>query len=443
MFTRLLVLILFYSQTSMAADTSYSREFDGSDVSAWFFGPAKSTEEKKTMALNIGRIGVRFKPSLNCGKISFDASVTGGIADIQGQFSSIVSGVKGMLLDTRSISLAVICYMQKNICSHVRNFAAVLQRELEFQFNACKSVDSLLTSDKTKNQNRLKSEAIQSCINSPKIMTTKTILGVKKRRLESDGEQMTRCRKDSKSKSKNLLAPFSNSVATGEQDVLKSLLKVVEKDENYDIWTKLLGETKLSLKGDFHSFYPNDFLKPEDFAHNIEVSSRKTSCDISKLERIINKQAPPSTEIFSKHLAVVIQEKLPNSIIFDLESLPPADLASACQALGDSLGALSLKKLTAEGRSDLSAALTNDALPKEIRILYQDRSDKTFSALEKRIAANEVRPLSENLAMIHKLAREYRKINTKEASGITARRAINRANKEECIDQLSCERGSR
>jgi hypothetical protein len=319
--------------------------------------------------------------------------------------------------------------MQPNICSHIRHFSAVLQRELKFQFNACQSIDDNINSSTSRHQKQLIAESVARCLKG------------KSARQREDAAVVNQCRKKAKARSRNILKPFQDSFASGEQQVLKSLLTVIDKSENYDVLSKLFGETKISINGHYKPLFPADLLKPEDYSHNVEVSAHEVSCDLNALSTLINTRRPSSAPIYSRHLNKVIKRKITKSVIFDLESLPISDQKRACSALGDALAELALKDFSAEGRSDVSAALTNDALPEDLRIFYEKRSATTFSSIEKRIQAKEVASLKETKLMIHRLAKEYRKINRREASGITARKNINKSQKDECIDQLSCEGG--
>ncbi|RYZ90536.1 MAG: hypothetical protein EOP04_03610 [Proteobacteria bacterium] len=403
-FMALLSLIYSPWAFSQGEKVDYSQVYSSSEAAGWFFGPARTVEQQKKAALNIGRVNVRVKTTLQCGKLNLSSSIQAGLTDMRDQLSSAANQLRGMLTNG-GVVIAVVCYYKPNICAHVRHFTAMLQEDLNLQFNSCNAMDTFINEQADKGAKEVKAQAFSECMaskNNPSALDVKT------------------CQSAAGS-SLNLLAPFNGSKSNGIQKVLGSLLTYVNKSENYELWSKVLGEIELKKDGYWVRLFPKDLLRAEDVVVNIAADAKQSSCNTADLRKIIQDQASGGDD-YSKFVRRVIKENIAESIVKDLESMPAADRAMGCQALADSIAKLAVKRAVSEGRSDMAAALTNPALPTDLRTLYGDQSRETFKTIEERSEVLKPREITDVLQMIAKLGSNYRKLNHEAASDISVRK---------------------
>lgn len=424
----LFIMVSIFSQSLLAEE--YSREFSASDASKWFFGPEKPAQVRKELALNIGSISLGMESSINCGKLNFKGVMRAGVENLKSQLNELEGQIKDMFKNPGDIAFITICYMQKNMCSHLRHLSAYLQRELRFQYNACQAIDDALTDDSSTYKKQLKAETYKECVAS--------------------GESQEYCRSLDVSKVKDISKPFTDEKTREKQNVLESAFSVVKEKNssrlegsNYDIWSKVWGDTRLHENGDYKHFYPNkEIIRPTDLADHIEAASSNLICDINSLKRVIQKSYTPTREDapFSRHVIDIIQKNIGESVLKDLSSLPPSEMNMACNDLGDTIAGMAMNRLLSEGRSEITLVLSNDAIPKELKSFYQNKADETFKSIEARIKSDAPKELPEILSMLHKLGKEYRHIMRDEAVGITIKRRQNELEKKkDCVDELSCQ----
>ena len=407
---------------SAGEKVDYSQVYTSSEAAGWFFGPTRTVEQQKKAALNIGRVNLRVRTTLQCGKLDLKTSLQAGLENMRDQLSSAANQLRGMLTNG-GVVIAVVCYYKPNICAHVRHFSAMLQEDLNLQFQACNAMDTFINEQADKGAKEVKAQAFSECMagkgNNP------------------SAQDVKQCQNASGS-SLNLLAPFNGSKSNSIQKVLSSLLTYVNKSENYDLWARVLGEIELKKDGYWVRLFPKDMLRPEDVVVNIAADAKQSSCNTADLRKIIQDQATGGDD-YSKFVRRVIRENVAESIVKDLESMPAADRAMGCQSLADAIAKLAVKRAVSEGRSDMAAALTNPALPADLRSLYGEQSRETFKTIEERSEVLKPREITDVLQMIAKLGSNYRKLNHEAASDISVRQEQNKQLNEDCTDEFSCE----
>lgn len=421
----LLVLAMIVPANLFAAKTGevdYSRSITASEASEWFFGKSTPPQQRMKLALNVGRISIRLGTKLKCGNLSLTGNLSAELQNLQKQLSEATKDLEGMITNGGA-AVAAICYFKPNVCAHMRHFSAMLQEELNIQMDACRAVDNFINDQASKGQKELQAKAVENCVNS------NSKLGP---------SEMKKCL-DAEGTARNLLRPFNNRVANGKQKVLSSILRVVNESEDYEVWSQLLGEVDLHKNGYWSKAFPKDLLKPSDYVDNVMIASEKLTCDPARLRTIIESSATPSGSTFDKYVNEVLAEKISLTTIFNLESLPAGDRRMACQALGNSVAALAIKRFNAKGQSNLTAALANDALPDQLSEFYANRSEMTFSAIDAKLASDEIKPLGSVIAHIGKLGSTYRKKGREEAADITANKLQNKNLENQCTDSFSCE----
>ena len=222
-------LSIGFSVAAAAQETvDYSKRITASEASEWFFGKATPIEERKRMALNVGRISLRAQTNLQCGKLSFTADLNGELEKLKGQLGAAADQLKTML-SGETVLLATICYYKPNICAHMRHFSVLLQEELNMQLDACRAMDNFIDEQAAKGEKILQAEAAKQCIDQ---------------RGQLSPSQMKACL-ETKGRSRNLLRPFSQDLASGKQTVLQSILSVVKQSDDYDLWAQIMGEVEL------------------------------------------------------------------------------------------------------------------------------------------------------------------------------------------------------
>jgi hypothetical protein len=420
----ILTMLSCLSSLTFAAgeQVDYSKVYNSSEVAGWFFGPTKTVEQAKKAALNVGRINVRVRTSLQCGKLDLKTSLNAGLENMKDQLSTAANQLRGMLTNG-GVVVAVVCYYKPNICAHVRHFTAMLQEDLNLQFNACNAMDSYINEQADKGAKEVKAQAFAECLSAAG---------------GSPSTQDVKKCQDKAGSALNLLSPFNGSKTNNTQMVLSSLLSFVKKSENYDLWARVLGEVELKKDGYWVRAFPKDLLKPEDVVVNIAADSKTSVCSTATLRQILADQAGTGDE-YSRFVRRVIKENISDSIVKDLESMPAGDRAMACQSLGDAIAKMAVKRAATEGRSDMLAALTNPALPSDLRTLYGDQTRETFKSIEERAEVLKPKQLPEVLQMIAKIGAGYRKLNHDAASDISVRQEQNKKLDADCTDQFSCE----
>ncbi len=421
-----LILLLFISLLSSAtrgAEIDYAKRLSASEMSEWFFGKATPAPKRKRMALNVGRINLRVGTSLKCGKLSLAANLSAELKNLKQQLGAAAEQLKGML-SGGGILIATICYYKPTLCAHIRHFTAQLREELNMQMDSCRAIDAFIDAQVDKGRRQLHAEAVQQCIAG------------------NDGDmgasQMRACLQE-KGQARNLLQPFTRKLAQGKQRVLASLMQVVQQSDDYKVLAQLLGEVELRRDGYWTKAFPENLLKPADYVHGINRTMRLTVCSPAVLRVLItDKNYQKQKDGMQKYLHQVIQEKISANTIRDLESLPRADRARACRALALSLAQLAIKRFTAHGKSTMTAALANDALPDALAAFYSERSEMTFAAIDAKMAANEIKPISAVLTKIGQLGHHYRQRNREVAAGVTARKILNKELENACTDAFSC-----
>ena len=422
-----LILGLIIALASIArgngAVIDYSQRVSASEMSEWFFGKATPIKKRKRMALNVGRVNLRVSTSLQCGKLSLDANIGAELKKLRDQLSSAAGQLKSML-SGESILIATVCYYKPNVCAHIRHFTAILQEELNMQMDSCRAIDTFINSQADKGRKQLQAEAVRQCVEG--------------KGSSMGASQMRECLQASGT-ARNLLYPLTKKIAKGKQHVLSSLLRVVKQSDNYTLLAQLLGEVELRENGYWIKALPQGLLKPADYVDNINSTAQATTCSTATLRAwITNKNYQKPSVGVAKYIHEIIKEKISKNTIRDLESLPHIDRQRACRSLGLSLAQLAIKRFTASGRSTLTAALANDALPDTLGEFYRNRSEMTFAAINAKMSAQEIRPVSAVIAKIGQLGRYYRQRNREVAAGVTARKIFNKELENECTDAFSC-----
>jgi hypothetical protein len=395
-----------------------------SELATEMFGPIPPEEAKK-MALNVGRIGISINSRLNCGRMDIGASIEGEFKQVERQLKTSLKQIEGMVTNPGRLALGIICYYKPNVCSYIRHLSGLMQESINLQFDACQAIDNYIDDQAAKGMKMRRSEAIEACLSSGPLTA----------------EKIRECQKE-ESRARDLLYPFKRRFTNHNQKLLKETLSLVKKSDNYNLWARLLGEVEIKRDGWWSSLYPKDFLKPDDFASNVLIASRKGACDYKSLESIIGSGGiVPNDGTINPYIERVIREKISKSLVRDLKSLPEVDARRACNSLGESIAELAIKRAVADGRTTLAAALANDAIPDDLKVFYQDRSDKTFSSISAAIKAKDVVPLAKNIRNISHLAKAFRRLQREKAATLSSKRTFNdeRALKESCEDELSCE----
>lgn len=419
-----IILALFGAGRAIAAGETidYSKVYSSSEAAGIFFGPSRTVEQQKRAALNVGRINLRVRTSLQCGKLDLKTSLNAGLENMKDQLSTAANQMKGMLTNG-GVVIAAVCYYKPNICAHVRHFSAMLQEDLNLQFNACNAMDGYINDQADKGAKEIKAQAFAECLSTA---------GNK-----PSSQDVKNCQ-DRAGSSLNLLSPFDGKKFNNTQEVLKSLLTVVKKSENYDLWSRVLGEVELKKDGYWVRAFPKDLLRAEDIVVNLAADAKASACNTVDLRKIITDQAGPADD-YARFVRRVIKENITETTIKNLESMPAGDRAMACQSLGDAIARMAAKRVASEGRSDLLAALKNPALPGDLRDLYGEQSRETFKTIEDRAEVLKARELPDVVAMISKLGGSYRKLNHNTASDISVRQEQNKKLNQDCTDQFSCE----
>jgi hypothetical protein len=400
----------------------YSKVYSSSEAASLFFGPSRTVEQQKRAALNVGRINLRVRTSLQCGKLDLKTSLNAGLENMKDQLSTAANQMKGMLTNG-GVVIAAVCYYKPNICAHVRHFSAMLQEDLNLQFNACNAMDGYINDQADKGAKEIKAQAFAECLN----------------RAGSDpsAQDVKKCQSQAGS-ALNLLSPFDGKRLNNTQEVLKSILAVVKKSENYDLWARILGEVELKKDGYWVRAFPKDLLRADDVVVNLAADSKASVCNTADLRKILADQASPGDD-YARFVRRVIKENVSEMTIKNLESMPAGDRAMACQSLADAIARMAAKRVATEGRSDMLAALKNPALPQDLRDLYGEQSRETFKTIEERSEVLKAKEIPDVIAMIAKLGGSYRKLNHGAASDISVRQQQNKKLDQDCTDQFSCE----
>jgi len=241
---------------------------------------------------------------------------------------------------------------------------------------------------------------------------------------------------------RNLLQPFRNVYATGQQKVLKSIVTAVNQDGEYPMLSKLLGEVEVQQNGHWVKMFPEDMVNPDDVPNNYIAAGEDNICDLNQLKSILNGSAAAPADPLTIEIRAVMKEKLPVEVIRDLSSIPRDDQKSACIAISEGVAQIAVNRSSAKGKAIMASALANDALPDDLRAFYQSRSDITFAAIKAKIDAEEIKPLGDVLAHLRDLSSQFRSRNREAASGVSAGKILNdtQSGVSECEDELSCER---
>ncbi len=426
--TTLLIIIyvllgLPFGRAFGAGETiDYSKVYSSSEAAGLFFGPSRTVEQQKRAALNVGRINLRVRTTLQCGKLDLKTSLNAGLENMKDQLGAAASQMKGMLTNG-GVVIAAVCYYKPNICAHVRHFSAMLQEDLNLQFNACNAMDNYINDQADKGAKEVKAQAFADCLSkSPG---------------DPSAQDVKKCQNQAGA-ALNLLSPFDGKRVNNTQQVLSSLLTFVKKSDNYDMWSKVLGEIELKKDGYWVRLFPKDLLRPDDVIVNLAADSKASVCNTNDLRKIISDQASTGDD-YARFVRRVIKENITEATVKNLDSMPVADRAMACQSLADAIAKMAAKRMATEGRSDMLAALNNPALPQDLRDFYGEQSRETFKSIEERAEVLKPRELPEVVTMISKLGSSYRGLNHNAASDTSVRQEQNKKLNEDCTDQFSCE----
>ena len=324
--------------------------------------------------------------------------------------------------------MALICYYKPQVCAYIRHGSLIFNEQLALQYDACEALDKFIDDQADKGMKKLQAENVQKCISDNShggSITTAMIRNCQKR----DGRM------------RNLLKPFKTAYASGKQKVLKSIVSVVDGDGEYLTLVKLLGEVEVHENGHWVKLFPKDMTSPDDVAENYIAAGEEQACDLSKLAAIIDGSDPVPPDPFAKEIRMVIKEKVPKEAVRDLKSIPANDQKSACTAIAEGVAQIAVKRANAKNKAIMAAALSNDALPDDLRAFYRERSHLTFSAIQAKIDAEEIIPLGEVLTGLRDLALQFRTKNRESASGVSAGKILNESSGavDGCEDELSCE----
>ncbi len=400
----------------------YSKVYSSSEAAGLFFGPSRTVEQQKRAALNVGRINLRVRTTLQCGKLDLKTSLNAGLENMKDQLGAAASQMKGMLTNG-GVVIAAVCYYKPNICAHVRHFSAMLQEDLNLQFNACNAMDNYINDQADKGAKEVKAQAFADCLG--------------KTAGDPSAQDVKKCQNQAGS-ALNLLSPFEGKRVSNTQQVLSSLLTFVKKSENYDIWAKILGEIELKKDGYWVRLFPKDLLRADDVVVNLAADSKASVCNTADLRKIITDRANPGDE-YARFVRRVIKENITEATVKNLESIPATDRSMACQSLADAIAKMAAKRMATEGKSDMLAALNNPALPQDLRDFYGQQSRDTFQSIEERAEVLKPREIPDVVAMISKLGASYRGLNHSAASDISVRQEQNKKLNQDCTDQFSCE----
>jgi hypothetical protein len=400
----------------------YSKVYSSSEAAGLFFGPSRTVEQQKRAALNVGRINFRVRTTLQCGKLDLKTSLNAGLENMKDQLGAAASQMKGMLTNG-GVVIAAVCYYKPNICAHVRHFSAMLQEDLNLQFNACNAMDNYINDQADKGAKEIKAQAFADCLGQTSG--------------DPSAQDVKKCQNQAGS-ALNLLSPFDGKRTNNTQQVLSSLLSFVKKSENYDIWAKVLGEIELKKDGYWVRLFPKDLLRADDVVVNLAADSKASVCNTADLRRIITDKASPGDE-YARFVRRVIKENITEATVKNLESMPATDRSMACQSLADAIAKMAAKRMATEGKSDMLAALNNPALSQDLRDLYGQQSRETFKSIEERAEVLKPRDIPDVVAMISKLGASYRGLNHNAASDISIRQEQNKKLNQDCTDQFSCE----
>ncbi|NQY01269.1 MAG: hypothetical protein HRT70_09145 [Flavobacteriaceae bacterium] len=421
-----LILAAISSSIALAEDRGalidYSTTLKASDVATLFFGPAAEPKSKR-VGINVGRIAISAKTRLSCGKIDVVGSVKGELNKIDQQLRAAVSEIESIITNPAALAMGAVCYYKPNVCSHIRHLSVLLNEAINLQFEACQAIDKYIDDQADKGLKQRHAKAVEECL-AGKDLTTENIRACHSR----------------SARSRNLLAPFEMRYATGRQKVLESIMEVVKKSENYTLWSRILGEVEMKSNGYWVKLFPDDMLRPDDVTNNFLSSARSESCDINKLERIITNTESPTDDDFGKYVRDVIKARVPIEVVKDLRSIPLEDQKMACSALGEAIAEIAVKRMVSDGKSSMSSALSNGALPDDLRVFYRERSEETTQAILAKIESEQIKPLKEVIGYLAQLGLEYRDLNRNTATGVQAKKLFNkdRASSRKCEDALSC-----
>lgn len=420
------LIALMSSSIALSDSIDFSKTIEASELAEHFFGPQKEAPVKRT-AINIGRLGVSAKTKLNCGRLDVVASVEAEVRNVESQLKQAGEQIKSMFNNPASLAMATVCYYKPSVCSYIRHSSLMFGDNMNLAFNACKSIDQYIDTQADKGMRTLQAEGVKQCI------------------LDRSGggkissEDIRVCQAK-KGRMRDLLKPFSTKYANGKQKVLASLVETVGESKQYGPMAQILGEVEVYQNGYWVKAFPKDLVTPDQFVSNALAAGSGQSCDLTTLRKVVSGEQPPGQGPLDVAVSEVIREKINGTVIRDLESIPARDRTLVCRAIGDAVAEIAIKRLGTKYQSIMAAALSNDALPDDLRAFYENRSEDTLKAISDRAKAQEITPLLETVGQLGRLAYLFRQKNRDEASGVSSKRIDNQnvGPDRDCEDVYSC-----
>lgn len=422
-----ILLISIFFSTTVFADFEYKKTYKAEDMARRFFGPGTEKELEK-QAIDLGSVSLDVRTEINCGNIDLVASAQSQFKQIDDTLKAFFNSLKDTPLT--SLALLALCTDQAELCTYVRDLNANFFKKLKMDFDACQAIDSYLYSRAEEGARTIKANKIAECIQE-----------------KSHGGKYTKeiidtCKSDvsKESKSRNLLKPFSDTLADGEQNVLKSILIASKSSDHYELLSPILGEVRLYQNGYWSRAFPNGQLSANDVTTNFLAKGQSKICNTADLRTFIKSGDLNGLKGMDLYIAKSIKRKITPEVLKDLESLPDYSREIVCQRLGDAIAAISLKEFESETKSIMVASLKNNALPDPIRVFYQNDIGPTFDSIRRKIESREIPSLEESIKKLSMLGSDYRRRAQENASRASKAKIQNKKSEKEmeCIDTLTC-----
>ena len=420
---KILILTLFVlTKQGFAKTYKNKKTFRASDVAIDFFGNV-SPEEAKSSTINLGSIGAQFETKIKCGRLDVVGSVIEDLKQIDDQAKALAAQLANQFTNPASLALGLWCYYKPTVCSYIRDSKIDFRHAFKLEADFCSSIDNFISNQADKGKKDSYAKAFGECAGS-----------------NPTAARIRHCKKNVSGRTRNIANPLSNTLMTGGQYVLKSILIAAKSSGLYDNFlSPILGEVYLNHSGYWYRAFPKNLIRPNDVAVSFINKGRKVGCDTSNLNIIIDKNFINKPSTFDEFIQQAVQKSLTHEEVLDLNDLPKSDKNLACHALGEGLASYAVNHAKTTGISAVNAALeSNDAVPEDIRKLLISKTERTFKAIHEKIIAQKIPPLKETIKNIKQLAKDYRLGNRNEAADLSSKKIHNEQKQDKCVDELSC-----
>lgn len=326
--------------------------------------------------------------------------------------------------------LVSIPHTQPQVCSLLRHDSFQFVQNLNLKSQACAATQQYISNQAAIGERQLRADAKRRCVDSQLASGKDT------------ASSLDACADVSGYPMRDLSKGIQDAQVQGfvSQRALKAMLTFVSEMGSYDFISSLVGEIEIASNGQWQPLWPKSMLKPNQVSSNYIRTASDMIC--SDLRPILAGNAFLNSEK-ERTVAKTIQRHLTYDDADAIESLFDKDRRLACNALGRSVGVLSVKQTLAKSSSVMAAALTNGALPAALRDEYRARASNAFEALERSLNAEQVPELSIVQNQVQDLARYMRFSNRKSAARLSSARSENQKNEADdnldCFDTKSCQ----